>query len=169
MYNALILPHINYGLLLWGHQAHRIFKLQKKAIRIISLSKYNAHTSPIFKRLQLLKLDDIYKIQQLKCYYKLINNLLPYYFNVFPNTHIYDIHQHCTRERNNLYMSRFKHEFAKKCIRHNIVETVNNTPSIIINKIYTHSLYGFSTYTTNFLILNYESCCRIHNCFICNS
>ncbi len=59
MYNALILPHINYGLLLWGHQAHRIFKLQNKAIRIISLSKYNAHTSPIFKRLQLLKLDDI--------------------------------------------------------------------------------------------------------------
>ena len=50
MYNALILPHINYGLLLWGHQAHQIVKLQKKAIRIISLNKYNAHTSLIFKK-----------------------------------------------------------------------------------------------------------------------
>ena len=30
VYNSLILPHINYGILVWGHQAHRIFKLQKR-------------------------------------------------------------------------------------------------------------------------------------------
>ena len=30
MYNSLILPHINYGILVWGHQAHCIFKLQKR-------------------------------------------------------------------------------------------------------------------------------------------
>ena len=43
MYNSLILPHINYGTLVFEHQAHRIFKLQKRTIRIsFTLSKYNA-------------------------------------------------------------------------------------------------------------------------------
>ena len=29
LYNTLILPHLHYGLLLWGHYSDRIFKLQK--------------------------------------------------------------------------------------------------------------------------------------------
>ena len=55
IYNALILPRINYGLLVWGYENEKIFKLQKKAIRLISLAKYNAHTEPLFKTLNLLK------------------------------------------------------------------------------------------------------------------
>ena len=47
LYNSLIKPHIIYGILLWGHNCERILKLQKKIIRIITLSKYNAHTDPI--------------------------------------------------------------------------------------------------------------------------
>ena len=35
IYNSLIMPHINYCILLWGHANKRIFKLQKKAVRII--------------------------------------------------------------------------------------------------------------------------------------
>ena len=61
MYNSIILPHINYGTLAWGYQTQRIFILQKKAVRIIMLSKYNAHTAPIYKELKLLKVSDIYK------------------------------------------------------------------------------------------------------------
>ena len=57
LYNSLILPHLNYGIMIWGYKCDRINKLQK--IRIVSLSKYNAHTEPIFKRLQLLKVADI--------------------------------------------------------------------------------------------------------------
>ena len=80
MYNSIILPHINYGILAWGYQTQRIFILQKKAIRIITLSKYNAHTAPIYKELKLLKVSDIYKLQELKFYHKLINKQLPEYF-----------------------------------------------------------------------------------------
>ena len=29
IYNALILPRINYGLLVWGYENEKIFKLQK--------------------------------------------------------------------------------------------------------------------------------------------
>ena len=48
IYTSLINPHLNYGILLWGHEASQIYKLQKKAIRTISMSKYNAHTEPFF-------------------------------------------------------------------------------------------------------------------------
>ncbi len=43
MYNSLILPHINYGLVAEGYSSDRITTLQKNAIRTISLSKYNSH------------------------------------------------------------------------------------------------------------------------------
>ena len=31
IYNTLILPHINYGLLVWGNQSGKILQLQKKS------------------------------------------------------------------------------------------------------------------------------------------
>ena len=38
IYNALILSRINYGILAWGYQCERIFKLQKRAVRLITLA-----------------------------------------------------------------------------------------------------------------------------------
>ena len=37
---------------------------------MISCSKYHAHTEPLFKSLNLLKVEDIFKIKILKFYYK---------------------------------------------------------------------------------------------------
>ena len=70
IYNSLILPHINYSILVWGFKSSRIYKLQKRAVRMISCSKYNAHTEPLFKSLNLLKVEDIFKIKTLKFYHK---------------------------------------------------------------------------------------------------
>ena len=50
IYNSLILPHLNYCILAWGYDSKRIYKLQKKAIRIISKSKFYSHSHPIFKK-----------------------------------------------------------------------------------------------------------------------
>ena len=69
--------------LAWGIVATRLDNLQKKAIRLITNSKYIAHTNPLFKRLQLLKIVDIFKLRVLKFYYNVYNRLLPVYFNVF--------------------------------------------------------------------------------------
>ena len=72
IYNSLILSHINYGILLWGSKSAKLDKLQKKAIRILSCSKYNAHTDPLFKKthLKVLKISDIFTFSKLKFYYK---------------------------------------------------------------------------------------------------
>ena len=49
LYNSLILPHSNYGILAWGYDATRIFKLHKNSLRAISSTKYIAHADPLFK------------------------------------------------------------------------------------------------------------------------
>ena len=85
LYNSLIKPHIIYGILLWGHNCERILKLQKKIIRIITLSKYNAHTDPIFKSLNILKVCDTFLLHQLKFYYNHINDKLTQYFQTLCN------------------------------------------------------------------------------------
>ena len=38
IYSALIQPFLNYGILLWGHNTSRVFKLQKRAVRAITCS-----------------------------------------------------------------------------------------------------------------------------------
>ena len=48
LYNySLILPHLTYGILAWGFSTEPLFKLQKRAIRLISNSKFNSHTEPL--------------------------------------------------------------------------------------------------------------------------
>ena len=49
------MPHLNYGILLWGSETESIHKVQKRALRIISDNKFNAHTEPICRAERLLK------------------------------------------------------------------------------------------------------------------
>ena len=44
LYNSLILPHLQYTILSWGSTLSRLSKLQKRATRVITCSKFNAHT-----------------------------------------------------------------------------------------------------------------------------
>ena len=45
--------NLHFGVLSWGFKSSRIHKLQKKAIRAITSSNFNAHTEPLFKRLNI--------------------------------------------------------------------------------------------------------------------
>ena len=56
IYNSLLLPLLNYWLLIWNKTSENLVKLQKKAVRLINNTKYNAHTAPSFKQSKLLQL-----------------------------------------------------------------------------------------------------------------
>ena len=168
IYNSLILSHINYGLLLWGYSCKRIEILQKKAIRVISLSKYNAHTEPIFKQLKLLKICDILKLQTLKLYYKFKHDQLPLYLLDMPFFPNQNVHNYNTRNRNQVHHGRPQHTFAAKSLRYNLPILVNNTIPAIIDKINTHSLFGFSRYIKQHYLSIYEDECHLRQCYICN-
>ncbi len=58
IYNSLVLSHLNLGTIIWGFKCEKLTKLQNNVVRILSLSKFNTHTEPLFKRLKLLKIND---------------------------------------------------------------------------------------------------------------
>ena len=169
LYNSLVLSHLNYGILAWGYQTDRLYKLQKKAVRIICLGKFNCHSEPLFKKLQLLKIKDIHTLQELKFYHQLKNNQLPSYFRNMTNDHGLDTHPYPTRHKNKLRLPSTNHEFARKCIRYSAIETAINTSNHIIEKVNTHSLHGFMTYFKKITIDQYESSCRLNNCYVCHN
>ena len=141
---ALIAPHLNYGVIVWGHMIKDIFKIQKKAVRTITNSKYNAHTDPLFRNMNILKLTDIHKWQLCKLYFKHVNKKLSDYFYSINMAQINStIHQHRTRNMNKLNVLKVYHDFAKKNARYAIVNTINSLPNEVQDKVYTHSLTGF--------------------------
>ena len=168
LYNTLILPHLTYGINSWGFNCSRIKKLQKKAVRVIYNSKYNAHTSNIFKQLNLLKIGDILTIEQMKFYHKYTHNKLPQYLQDIPIRINMNLHTHNTRQANEIHILRIHHEFARRLIRNSIPYTINNLPEQVTSKIRTHSQTGFITYAKHYFIQSYQETCTRLNCFVCS-
>ena len=167
LYNSLILPHLNYGILTWGTKPGRLQKLQKWAIRTITNSKYNSHTEPLFKQLRLLKISDLYYISALKFHFKFQRSMLPNYFrNIFSfnqSTHNYN-----TRNRNVTHISQANTASASMSIRYNIPKIIQEVPNCILDKVATHSINGFCLYAKNYIISSYSMDCSKDNCYICS-
>ena len=168
LYNTLILPHINYCIMAWGYKGTRLLKIQKKTVRIITLSGYSSHSEPLFKQLNMLKIADQLRLQELKFYFKYIHKNLPAYLLDWEFVSNVNIHLHDTRTSSKIHTVRTKHEFAKKCLKYNLPHIINATPAIVVEKIQTHSLRGFTTYAKQFLIQKYTDTCTIQNCYSCN-
>lgn len=81
IYNTLVLPYLMYCHLIWGNCAqtnlNRIIVLQKKCIRFVTNSPFLAHTDPLFSRLNVIKIQNLYTYLSCILIYKLRNNLCP--------------------------------------------------------------------------------------------
>ena len=64
LYNAIINPYFTYCIEVWGSTYSTyvdiITKVQKRAIRAISNAKKLDHTGPLYKKLRLLNIKEIY-------------------------------------------------------------------------------------------------------------
>ena len=85
-------------------QLEHLFKIQKKYCRLITFSHFQAHSKPLFQRLYILNVYNIYKLQLAIFMFKIINNLIPHTasFNFKASS---TIHKHFTRYRENLHIS----------------------------------------------------------------
>ena len=133
-------------------------KIQKKVIRIITCSRYNAHTEPLFKALNLLKIEHLYKINALKFYYKLKKQNVPLYFNSFNLDAMRDIHNYNTRSNNVIPMNVTRTHFAQNSLRNVLPSIINDADNAIISKVHTHSYKGFCIYARKSIIENYSEC-----------
>ena len=78
LYCTIVLPYLNYGLLLWGNGnktcLDKVHKLQKRAFRTICNL---APTKGLFKKFNALNTFDMYKKETGIVMYKYNNNILP--------------------------------------------------------------------------------------------
>jgi len=167
IYNSLVLSHLNYGLLLWGWKCQKVLVLQKKIIRALSNSKYNSHTSPIFKNLNLLKFPDICRLHDMKFCHNRLNNILPEYFNDALILNPDHTHPYLTRSSHHLRIPQIYHEFARQSIRYRFVKTLNGMSDQFKSKLTTHSLQGFKSYVKKSFLSSYSMHCDIINCYVC--
>ena len=116
LYYSLVYPYFFYGNIVWANccplkvpehniptKLNRLVLLQKKVIRIISLSDRLAHTKPLFETLRILQFHQINFLETAMFMYKLTTNLLPDVFDhlLITNT---QIHSHNTRQSDHLHV-----------------------------------------------------------------
>ena len=81
VYYSIFYSHIIYGCPVWSltnlNNINLISTLQKKCIRIINFSPINSHTNKLFFDNEILKLEHILKLQQMKLVFDFKHNKLP--------------------------------------------------------------------------------------------
>ena len=169
LYTTLVHSYLNYGILAWGFDVDNLGTLQKKSIRAITRAKYKSHTEHVFKKLKILKIQDIFVLKCLKFYYNLRNDLIPLYF-----TSIFEPERELnTRQANGAtYRNRgTRTAGADQCIKVKILTEIDvNYERAVISKVETHSYQGYSNYAKNHMLDGYVSTCPLNgaNCYICN-
>ena len=169
IYCSIIQSNLNYSLLAWGYDCNRLVKLQKKIIRIITLSKYNAHTEPLFKKLDLLTVKDMLKHNTLKFYYRLKKQEVPDYFMSYKILTQEEIHGRNTRYKRLIPKNMTRTQTQQNCLRNFLPSIMNETSSDILDKIDTHSFKGYSNYAKRTYIDKYSTECHVEHCYICEN
>lgn len=81
LYNALIAPYLGYCGFIFGtnydNNTKQLTNIQKRIVRIIGKAHHRDPSSPIFKRLKLLKFTDLVNHQKLLIMHRFLNNQLP--------------------------------------------------------------------------------------------
>jgi len=123
IYHSLICSHISYRYCIssWGNASSTtlapILILHKRVVRIITNNKSRSHTNPFFSALQLLKVDDVFKLEVAKVMYKIHNHSSKLCSNLFVTlSHIYS-HNTRNKERKTIFYAisiyhRLKNLFA---------------------------------------------------------
>ena len=168
LYNSLLLPHLTYGILLWGKKLKRINKLQKWAVRCIVNAKYNAHTEPIMKNLKILKAKDIHTLSAIKILYKYKHNTLPKYFDKLLDKPTPQ-HRYETRQAGSRPHSSSNTITASQSPKYVIPKIIDSLPVSLISKIETLTIKSFSSQAKSYFLQNYNEQCTIERCYICNS
>ena len=140
LYFSLVYPYLCYCVGVWGStypsNLKRVVTVQKRAIRIISKSKFDAHTDPLFKELKMLKLDSIIKFHICKLMFLYKHGLLPESFdNMFPLNN--EIHSYNTKSRSCFSLPYCRTNIGKFSIRfqgpklfNSVNEDIRNSSSV---------------------------------------
>jgi hypothetical protein len=140
LYYTLIHPYFDYCNIIWAISStvalDKLFRLQKRAIRLIANSDWNAHSAPLFLDLKVLTIHQLNLLQVASFMYKVYNNLLPQYFiDMFILNH--SVHSHNTRQCNDFHVPYHRLVLTSNSIRvfgvclwNNICQDIRNSNSL---------------------------------------
>ena len=120
LYYSFVYPYFDYCIEVWGSAAKSfiepLFRLQKKAIRMITLSNHRSPSAPLFERAQILTLTEVHYFKIALFMFRHYHDKVPIVFNDFFIQND-AIHEHNTRTKTNLHQPLWKSEIMKKSIR----------------------------------------------------
>ena len=171
LYNALILPHLSYCILVWGSKIdsnHKLLLLQKKAVRIITNQDYIAHSEPLCKLLNVLKVSDLFVCSLWKFYYKLTRRELPPYFDIMLPT-LPNVCDYYNIRRPIFHLPFIKHGFAEQRLDYQLIKILNVHGSMLFARKVQHLFfYAFKTFVKYEILNNYVDRCYEANCVTCH-
>ena len=87
IYHSLLESHLHFGSIIYGatHQKNlgQIEAVQRKAIRVLTRSRYDEHSDPLFRKHEILKLGDLIQLNQTLFVRQYKNGKLPDSFTGF--------------------------------------------------------------------------------------
>ena len=155
--HSLFLSHIKYGILCWGRTKSSILKpisiLLNRALRCINYADNRATINPFYIKENILKVEDIFKLEVCKFIYKWKNGILPSNLNLhFNNTNI--THNYNTRHtKHNMYLNRKHTKKGMETLNFLGVRLWCGIPDSI--KVNT-SVYSFTKKCKEYLLNNYR-------------
>ena len=120
LYNSFLYPYLNFCTPVWGNTYDTYLEplviLQKRAMRLIMGAERNSHTDPIFQKLKVLKLRQIYLYSVQQFVFKYHHGLLPRIFDGFYSTNS-SFHYYETRSQDLFRPPLFRTSVAARTIR----------------------------------------------------
>ena len=160
LYNTLVLPYLNYCDIIWASnkptRLQPLLLLQKRAVRSITRSSYNAHSLPLFFKLKQLTIFDLNKVLMATFMYRHQNHCLPNIFTSYFHTNS-SIHNHFTRKSNDLHIPYARTDVMKFQIRFcgpilwNCIHQFH--PTLMVGS---HSWQSFKKHYKSELLAKYE-------------
>ena len=175
LYTSLIHSHLEYGIIIWTSCSNvsylqPLIKIQKKAIRIISNSPFNAHTAKLFKKYKILPLNELAMYNKIIFIYDFLTNKLP------------DSFQGMWKKNNEIYQNRRSQRIDngdKFYIPFNNIKSIEKFPLYYYQKLWNdicdNALLNtqlrknrFKTTLKTFLFIDVTTTCSKPNCSECN-
>jgi hypothetical protein len=141
MYFSYMHSSLKYGILFWGYVRNlkKVFKLQKRAVRLIANISSTTSCKPYFKKLKIMTLPYIY-IYEILLYIKMS-------LSKFKTNSMF--HSHDTRNKSDLFITSHNTKPLEQSIAYNGVLVYNKLPSKIKS---VKSIIKFKKVLSNFLL-----------------
>ena len=150
LYFSLFNSHITYGIPVWGKcnalYTNKLFLIQKKIVRAITNSTFIANSSPLFKELNILKFEDIFKTQVASLMWDFDHGNLPcslnHLFTIRANVHGLNLRN---AENQRLYTA------TKRNSKYGF-NSFSQIGSVLLNQLKDLSIYNDSNLKSTFMM-----------------